>query len=147
MDLRERAMARRAAGESTREIAEALSIGPSSVVKWEQRLKATGSVCPGQMGGHCPPKIAGEHRDWLVERITATDFTLRGLVAELAERGLEVDYRTVWNFVHGQGLSFKKKWGAPMNRAGRMWRDGGRGGKRIKAASTRRAWSSSMRRG
>jgi transposase len=35
-------------------------------------------------------------------------FTLRGLVAELAERGLDVDYRTVWNFVHREGLSFKK---------------------------------------
>jgi putative transposase len=37
------------------------------------------------------------------------DFTLRGLVAELAARGLKVDYRTVWNFVHAEGLSFKKK--------------------------------------
>jgi hypothetical protein len=29
-------------------------------------------------------------------------------VAELAERGLKVDYRTVWNFVHAEKLSFKK---------------------------------------
>jgi len=33
---------------------------------------------------------------------------LRGLVAELAERGLKVDYRTVWSFVHAEKLSFKK---------------------------------------
>jgi transposase len=33
---------------------------------------------------------------------------LRGLVAELAERGLKVDYRAVWNFVHAERLSFKK---------------------------------------
>jgi transposase len=26
--------------------------------------------------------------------------TLRGLVAELAEQGVKVSYRTVWNFVH-----------------------------------------------
>jgi transposase len=38
-----------------------------------------------------------------------TDFTLRGLVVELAECGVKVDYRTVWNFVHGERLSFKKK--------------------------------------
>ncbi len=31
-----------------------------------------------------------------------------GLVAELAERGLKVDYRTVWSFVHDEKLSFKK---------------------------------------
>jgi hypothetical protein len=36
------------------------------------------------------------------------DFTLRGLQAELAERGVKVDYRTVWNFVRAEGLSFKK---------------------------------------
>lgn len=36
------------------------------------------------------------------------DFTLQGLVTELAERGLKVDYRTVWNFVHAEKLSYKK---------------------------------------
>ena len=41
-------------------------------------------------------------------RIAAAPFTLRGLVAELAERGLRVDYHTMWNFVHAEGLSFKK---------------------------------------
>jgi putative transposase len=35
----------------------------------------------------------------LLERTKEKDFTLRGLVAELAERGLKVDYRTVWSFV------------------------------------------------
>ena len=37
------------------------------------------------------------------------DFTLRGLVAELAERGMQVDYRTVWEFVHAEGLTHKKR--------------------------------------
>jgi transposase len=39
------------------------------------------------MGGHKPKAISGEHRAWLLERTKARDFTLRGLVAELAERG------------------------------------------------------------
>ena len=30
-------------------------------------------------------------------------------LAELADRGLKVDYRTVWTFVHDEKLSFKKK--------------------------------------
>jgi putative transposase len=111
MDLRERAVARIAAGESVRKVALALSVAPSSVVKWTQRLRATGSVAPGKIGGHVPPKIAGAHRAWLVAR-TAAAFTLRGLVAELAGRGLRVDYRTVWTFIRREGLSFKK------NRAG-----------------------------
>src|SRR5258708_7030403 len=44
-------------------------------------------------------------------------FTLRGLVAELAERGLKVDYRAVWNFVHAEKLSFKKNRGGQRTRS------------------------------
>ncbi len=108
MDLRERALARVQAGESVRSVAAVLSISASSVVKWSQRFRATGSVAPGQMGGHRPRVIAGDQAAWLRQRIAVSDFTLRGLVAELAERGLKVDYRTVWSFVHREDLSFKK---------------------------------------
>ena len=108
MDFRERAIARVRAGESVRSVAAALSISPSSVVKWLQRFRSTGSVAPGQMGGHRPRAVAGEQAAWLRQRITGGDFTLRGLVAELAERGLKVDYQTVWSFVHREDLSFKK---------------------------------------
>jgi transposase len=60
------------------------------------------------MGGQKPKAIAGEHAIFLVRRVRDGAFTLRGLVAELAERGLKVDYRSVWNFVHAEKLSFKK---------------------------------------
>jgi transposase len=46
--------------------------------------------------------LTGELRDWLLDR-TKTDFTLRGLVAELAERGVKVDYVQVWRFAHAEG--------------------------------------------
>jgi transposase len=78
------------------------------VVKWSQRFRATGSVAPGKMGGHKPRILQGAHADWLRERIAHSAFTLRGLVAALAERGLKVDYRSVWTFVHDEKLSFKK---------------------------------------
>ncbi len=117
MDLRERAIARVQAGESVRSVAGALSISPSSVVKWWQRFRATGSVAPGQMGGHRPRVIVGAHAVWLRARMAASDFTLRGLVAELAERGLKVDYRTVWSFVHREDLSFKKNRSAKRTRS------------------------------
>ncbi len=114
MDLRERAMARLARGESVRHVAAALEVAPSSVVKWSQRYRATGSCAPGRIGGHRPHKIVGAHEAWLLERIR-TPFTLRGLVAELAERGLRVDYRTVWSFVRRAGFSFKKSRWSPMS--------------------------------
>jgi putative transposase len=111
MDIRDRAMARLDLGETVREVADALSVAPSSVVKWSQRRRASGSAAPGKVGGHVPPKIQGEQADWLRARM-ASAFTLRGLVAELAEpgpgRGLRVDYRTMWKFAHAEGLSFKK---------------------------------------
>ncbi len=90
MDLRERAMARLADGQSVRQVAAAR-----------------------------PRKIVGDHEAWLLERIE-TPFTLRGLVSELAARGLKVDYRTVWKAVHRAGYSFKK------NRAGRRATPAGR---------------------
>ena len=75
---------------------------------------ATGSVKPGKIGGHVPRKIAGEHREWVLQQIAAGgDVTLQGLADGLAARGLKVDYRTMWNFVHREGKSFKKNglWG------------------------------------
>lgn len=42
--------------------------------------------------------------EWLLERVTR-DFTLRGLVAELGTRGVNVDYMQVWRFARAQGLS------------------------------------------
>jgi transposase len=109
-DLRQRAVDRVLAGESVRSVASILKVASSSVVKWSQRFRATGSVAPGPMHGH-RPKVLLPHRDWLVARMTnGTDFTLRGLQAELlAERNLKVDYRTMWDFVHDEKLSFKKK--------------------------------------
>ena len=110
MDLRERVVgAVEEGGLSRRQAAARFGVSASTAIKWVSRFRASGSVAPGQMGGHCPKKIRGEHRGWLLERCSVRDFTLRGLVAELAERGLKVDYRTVWSFVHEEKLSFKKK--------------------------------------
>jgi putative transposase len=109
MDLRERAVAAVLKGGLSRHKAAAqFGVGVSTVINWVRRFRDTGSVAPGQMGGHKPKAIAGEHHVFLSRRIREEAFTLRGLVAELAERGLKVDYRSVWNFVHAERLSFKK---------------------------------------
>ena len=108
-DLRKRVVAAvERGGLSRRRAAAQFGVGISTVIRWVRRFRETGSVAPRQMGGYKPKKIDGEHRDWLLERTREKDFTLRGLVAELAERGLKVDYRTVWHFVHAEKLSFKK---------------------------------------
>ena len=109
MELRERAMSRLARGESTREIAEALSIAPSTVSKWDKRERETGSVAPGQMGGHKPRTLSGSIAEWLRERLKSGEaYTLRSLSAELAEQGVKTESREVWVFLHDEDLSFKK---------------------------------------
>jgi transposase len=84
-----------------------------------QWVEDTGSVAPGQMGGHKPKAVSGDHAVWLSQRIKDGDFTIRGLVAELAGRGLKVDYHSVWDFVHAEKLSFKKKRGGWRTRSPR----------------------------
>ena len=120
IDLRERVVAAvRTGGLSCNRAAKQFGVGVSTAINWVRRLRETGSVVPGKMGGHRPKLISGKHRIWLLQRIKEADFTLRGLVTELAERGLKVDCRTVWNFVHAEKLSFKKKRGGWRTRPSR----------------------------
>ena len=108
IDLRERVMARKARGETNREIAAALSISPSCVAKWVKRERETGSLKPARIGGYKRRTLSGDCELWLRARIASGPFTLRGLAAELAERGIKTHPKAVWVFVHAQGLSFKK---------------------------------------
>ena len=109
-DLRERVIGAVERGEmSRRQAAAHYGVGISTAIRWVQRLRRTGSVSPGQIGGHRPKKLSGVWRSWMLERCRSGDFTLRGLVAELAGCGLKVDYRSVWEFVHAEKLSHKKR--------------------------------------
>ena len=115
-DLRERAIAWSAADQTVRAIAAALRISPSCVTKWKALKRETGSLAPGKIGGHKRPVLSGERADWVRERVRSAPFTLRGLTAELAERGVKTDKRAIWFFLHAEGLSFKKN--AAASRAG-----------------------------
>jgi transposase len=111
LDLRDRVVASvETGGLSRHQAAARFGVGVSSAIRWVALSRATGSAAPGKMGGYKPKTLRDEHAAWLVARCQAGPFTLRGLVAELlAVRGLKVDYRSVWEFVHAEGLSFKKK--------------------------------------
>lgn len=112
LDLRERAVARVAAGESVRSVAATLQVSVSSVVKWSQRHRATGSAAAKPMGSRRPLRLAGE-RAWLLARLASEPHvSLRRLQRELAERGIVASYGAVWSLVRSEKLSFKK------NRAG-----------------------------
>ena len=107
-DLRERVVKAVQSGESCRAVARRFGIAVSSVVKWHQRYRETGSVAPGKMGGHRPWSLE-PHRVFIVEEIGRTPhLTLHGLKDILAARGIAVSHQAVWRFLRREGLSFKK---------------------------------------
>jgi transposase len=108
LDLRERVVAAVLAGETCRSVATRFGVAVSSVVKWSQRHRATGSVAPGQMGGH-RKRLLEPYRAFIMERIAQTPhLTLHGLKAALAAQGVRVSHNAVWLFVRREGLRFKK---------------------------------------
>jgi putative transposase len=107
-DLRERVVAAVRAGESCRSVALRFGVAVSSVVKWSQRYRATGSVAPGKQGGR-RRRVLEPHRAFIHERLAQTPhLTLHGLKDELAARGVAVSHNAVWMFLLREGLRFKK---------------------------------------
>jgi len=109
MDLRERAMARLAEGETTYEVAEALSVAVSSVIKWAARARKYGSPAPAKMGGYRKRMIIGLYRDMVLEAVAKKPHvTLRELAAMLAAAGLTIHEASVSRFLKHEGKSYKK---------------------------------------
>jgi putative transposase len=111
MDLRERVVAAvERDGLSRNQAAARYGIAVSTAVHWLRRYHATGEVKPSKIGGHRKKTLRDEHAAWLIARCRDREFTISQLVVELLqERGLKVDRHTVWDFLHAEGLSFKKK--------------------------------------
>jgi putative transposase len=109
MDLRERVVAAIKGGMSRRAAAKHFGIGEATAIRWASRTAETGSPAALPMGGRRPFTLAPE-AEWLRARLVEKpDITLRELLTELRERGVEVSYFGVWHFVGHLGLSFKKK--------------------------------------
>lgn len=108
LDLRERVVEAVAGGMSARAAAKRFSVGVSTAIRWTKRTKETGSPAARPMGGKRPFVLA-RHATWVLDRLKEKpDITLHALLAELHDRGVQVSYFGVWNFVTRSGLSFKK---------------------------------------
>jgi putative transposase len=107
-DLRERVVARHEAGESIRSVALVFGLAPSTVSKWAQRCRETGSVSPAQFGGY-RRRLLEPHRDRVHALVSQMPHrSVRALRDELAALGIEVSEETLRSFLHREGLSFKK---------------------------------------
>ena len=111
LDLRERVMAALSSGLSCREVSARFGVAVSTVVKWSQRLRRTGSVAPGQMSGY-RRRFLEPHREWLHQRVSREPhITLHALKDELTARGVVVSHDTVWRVLRREGLRFKNRAG------------------------------------
>jgi len=110
MDLRERVVAAvETEGLSRHQAAARFGVAISSAIRWVARFHNTGSAAPSKIGGYKPKTLRGDHGGWLIARCKEKDFTISQLVDELQSvRGLKVDRRPVWEFIHAEGLSYKK---------------------------------------
>ena len=96
IDLRERVVSAVESGETCRSVGARFGVAVSCVVKWRQRYRRTGSVAPGQMGGHRKPVLA-PCRDFIIGRIQETPpLTLQGLEDMLAAQVIAGSPNTVW---------------------------------------------------
>ena len=117
MDLRERVMSAVCGGLSYKEAVARFRVSNSSILRWARRLRETGSFAALPMGGK-KPFVLAEQREWIQERLTAKpDLTLRALLGELHDRGIEVCYFALWNATHRDGISFKKKRSTPASKS------------------------------
>ena len=108
MDLRERVVARHQAGESIRAVASVFEIAPSTVSKWTQRLRQSGSVKPAKFGGH-RRRLLEPYRETVHALVASKPHrSIKELQDELAARGIKVSRETVRTFLHAERLSFKK---------------------------------------
>ena len=109
LDLRTRVVDAVIAGETVRAVAQRFGVAVSTVVKWSQRARATGSPAAKQMGGYRRHVLEPE-RSYILSRLAEEpELTVQSLRQELAEqRGKMVCRDTLWRFLRREGLSFKK---------------------------------------
>jgi transposase len=108
-DLRLRVMDAIRDGMTYEEVTSRFRVSNSTILRWVRRLRESGSYAAYPMGGKKPFVLADE-RDWLVQRLEAKpDVTLRELLSELNDRGIEVSYFALWHIVRRAGLRFKKR--------------------------------------
>ena len=108
-DLRERVAVAVASGRTSREVAVIFGVSVASVVKWSQRQRSTGSAAAKRMGGY-RKRLLEPHRELVLKRMLEDPhITVRQMVVELAQMGIETCPTSVWRLARSGGLRFKKK--------------------------------------
>src|SRR3954462_1456238 len=146
LDLRKRVVAAIESGMSRNQAAKQFGVAISTAIGWMKRVDKTGSVAPGQMGGHKPKAVSGDQAVWLSQRIKDGDFTTRTRCRACRSRpegrlSLGVGLRAC------REVQLQKKAWWLANAIVPAGPDGEPSGKSAKVASKLSGWSSSTRPG
>ena len=110
VDLRERVVRAVAAGASCRAAAARFGVSASSAIRWCARLRATGAVAPGALGGDRRSGRIEAHAAQILDLVARTpDLTLAELRAVLAEAGFVVGMASLWRFLDRHRITRKRR--------------------------------------
>jgi transposase len=110
VDLRERVVRAVAAGASCRAAAARFGVSASSAIRWCARVRATGLVVPGALGGDRRSGRIEAHAPQILELVAGTpDLTLAELRAVLATSGVAVGMASLWRFLARHQITRKKR--------------------------------------
>ena len=121
VDLRERVVRAVSEGASCRRVAMRFGVSASSAVRWCARLRETGSVVPGALGGDRRSRRIEAHAALILQEVERTpDMTLAELKAVLSASGICAGIATLWRFLKRRGITLKKRRRMPPSRTDRM---------------------------
>ena len=110
VDLRERVVRAVSEGASCRAAATRFGVSPSSAIRWCSRLRETGSVVPGALGGDRRSGRIEAHAALILQELERTpDITLGELKETLATSGVAAGIATLWRFLDRHGITLKKR--------------------------------------
>jgi transposase len=112
LDLRTRIAAALRDGLTVRAVAERFGVSPATAVRIGQLDRSGKGLMPAKIGGYVKPMLRGASAEAVRQRLQVkSDWTVRGLSAELKAAGINVSHDTVWRFLRAEGKTFKKNSG------------------------------------
>ena len=110
VDLRERVVRAVTEGASCRTAAARFGVSASSAIRWCARLRETGSVLPGALGGDRRSGRIAALAPQILEVVARTpDLTLAELRTVLAKSGVAVGMASLWRLLDRYRITLKKR--------------------------------------
>lgn len=109
-DLRERVCGAIAEGLSCRQAAARFKVSVSSAIRWQARVRETGSAAPDRQGGDFRSGRIEKYATFILSQVAEKqDITLHELRTRLLEQGEGFGIGTLWRFFKRHKITLKKR--------------------------------------